>query len=82
MKKCSYDNLDNSAWKISLLKYLCTPISDSIPCPAELLYNRVYKDFQPFLKPSLSPFRVTKDMLTDNLISLKEMGKMNHDKKA
>ena len=82
MKKCSDDSLGNSAWKVGLLEYLCTPISDSIPNPAEVLSNRVYKGFQPFLKPSLSSFQVRKDMVTENLISLKEKEKMNHDKQA
>ena len=37
MKNC----LGNPAWKIGLFKYLCTPLSDSIPSPY-LLDNRVY----------------------------------------
>ena len=41
MKKCSDDNLYNSAWKIGLLEYFCTPSSDFIPSPAELLNNSV-----------------------------------------
>ena len=52
LKKCSDDNLGHSAWELGLLEYLCTPISDSIPSPAELLNKRVYTHFQPFLKPS------------------------------
>ena len=82
MKKCSDDNSGNSVWKIGLLEYLCIPISDFIPNPAELLNNRVYKDFQPFDKPSFSSFQVTKDMVTDNLISLKEKEKMNHERQV
>ena len=82
MTKCSNDNFGNPAWKIDLLEYLCIPISDSFPCPAELLNNRVNKGFQPFLKPSFSSFQVTKDIVTDNLISLKEKEKLYHDKQA
>ena len=61
---------------------MCTPVSDSIPNPAELLNNRVYKGFQPFIKPSSSAFQVTKDAVSDNLISFKEREKMNHNKQA
>ena len=82
MKKSSDDNLGDSAWKIGLLEYLCTPISGSIPNPAELLNNRIYKGFKPFLKPSSSLFQVTEDAVTDNLISLKEKEMINHDKQA
>ena len=82
MQECSNENLGNSAWKIGLLEYLCTLISDSTPSPAELLNNRVYKGFKSFLKPSLSSFQVTKDMVTGNMISLKEKEKINHDKQA
>ena len=82
MKKCSDNNLDNSVWKICLLEYLCTQISDSIPSPAELWNNRVYKGFLPFLRPSSSSFKFTKGRVTDNLISLKEKEKMNYDKQA
>ena len=82
IKKCSDDNICNSGSKIGLLEYLCIPISDSIRSPAELLNIRVYKDFQPFLEPTLSSFQITKDTVTDNLISLKEKEKINHDKQA
>ena len=56
MKKFSDDNLGNTARKIGLLEYLCTSISDSIPSPAKLLNNWVYKGFQPFLKPLACSF--------------------------
>ena len=82
IKKCSDDNLGNSAWKIGLLEYSCIPIFDPIPSPAELLNDRVYKGFQPLFKPSSSLFQVTKDTMTDNLISLKEKEKMIHNKQA
>ena len=82
MKKCSHENLGSSAWIIGLLTYLCTPIPNSIPSPDELLNNRVYKGFQPFLKFSSSSFQIIKDTVTDNLISLKEEEKMNHNKQA
>ena len=64
------------------MECLCTSISDSIPSPAELLNDRVYKGFQPFLKPLSSSFQVTKETMTDNLISLKEKEEMNHDKQV
>ena len=82
LKKCLDDNLGNSTQKIGLFEYLCTLISDSIPSPAELLNNMDYKGFKPFLKPLSSSFRVTKDTVPGNLISLKEREKMNHDEEV
>ena len=63
-------------------KYLCTAISYFIPSPAKLLNYWVCKGFQPFLQPSLSSFQVKKDIVTNNLIPLKEKGKMTHDRQA
>ena len=48
VKKCSDNNLGSSAWKIGLLEYQCTPISDSIPSPAELLKKQVLQMFSAF----------------------------------
>ena len=45
MRKCI--ETENS-WCLGLLEYLCTPISDNIPSPSELL-NRRYRGVQPFL---------------------------------
>ena len=38
-----------NSWCLGLLEYLCTPISDHIPSPSELL-NRRYRGVQPFLQ--------------------------------
>ena len=37
-----------NSWHLGLLEYLCTPISDNIPSPSELLNHR-YRGVQPFL---------------------------------
>ena len=44
---CKCIETDNP-WRLGLLKYLRTPISDQIPSPSELL-NRRYRGVQPFL---------------------------------
>ena len=49
MKKCTDEKLWNNAWMIGLIEYLCTPISDQLPSPAEILNSCIYKGFQPFL---------------------------------
>ena len=45
MRKCMETG---NSWRLGLLEYLCTPISDNIPSPSELL-NRRYRGVQPFL---------------------------------
>ena len=46
MRKCMETG---NSWRLGLLEYLCTPISDHIPSPSELL-NRRYRGVQPFLQ--------------------------------
>ena len=48
MKKCADEKLGNSAQRIGLIEYLCTPISDQLPSPAEILNSCIYKGYQPF----------------------------------
>ena len=43
-----------NSWRLGLLEYLCTPISDHIPSPSELL-NRRYRGVQPFLQFHANP---------------------------
>ena len=45
MRKCMETG---NSWHLGLLEYLCTPISDHVSSPSELL-NRRYKGVQPFL---------------------------------
>ena len=81
MKKCSDENLGNSAWKIGFFEYLCTSIFVSIPSPAELLNNRVYKGFSLFLNLHLAHFRYKRhsDRKPD---PFERAGNVNHDKQA
>ena len=48
MKKCADKKLGNSAWRIGLIEYLCTPISDQLSSPAEILNTHIYKGYQTF----------------------------------
>ena len=40
MKKCKYTNTN---WRLGLLEYLCTPLSEKLTSPAELLASRQFK---------------------------------------
>ena len=44
MKKCKYTNTN---WRHGLLKYMCTPLSEKLASPAELLAGRQFKGLQP-----------------------------------
>ena len=48
MKKCTDEKFGISAWRIGLIEYLCTPISDQLPSPSEILNSCIYKGYQPF----------------------------------
>ena len=65
----------NSAWRIGLIDYLCTPISDQLPSPAEILNSHIYKDYQPFL---CSSFR--SDSVTVKCVERKKELKLYHDR--
>ena len=74
MKKCMDEQLGNSAWRIGLIQYLCMPISDSLQSSAEILNQRVYKGYQPFLHDNGTLNLVLRLPL---ISSLKERGKRN-----
>ena len=40
MEKCKYTNTN---WRLGLLEYLCTPLSEKLASPAELLAGRQFK---------------------------------------
>ena len=63
IKKCPDEKLGNSAWRIGLTENLCTPISNQLPSPAEILNSRIYKGYQPFLYSSSRP-----EFVTDKLV--------------
>ena len=71
MKKYRDKKLGNCAWRIGLIKYLCTPISDSLLSPAEILNQRVYKGHQPFLCDNHT-MNCRYEMTTDNLTERKK----------
>ena len=52
MRKCKYTNTN---WRIGLLEYLCTPLSEKLASPAELLAGRQFKGVQPTLHIKLTP---------------------------
>ena len=66
-------------WRLGLLKYLCTPISDQIPSPSELL-NRRYRGVQPFLHftPYLSAASfLLKEKIQDEQHNRQELNKFH-----
>ena len=52
MKKCKQINTN---WRLGLLEYLCTPLSEKLASPAELLAGRQFKGLQPTLCAKLTP---------------------------
>ena len=74
-----YERLGNCAWRINLIEFLCTLMSDSLLSPVEILNQRVYKGFQPFLcdNPTLN---CRSEMTTDNLTERKREEKLYHDR--
>ena len=71
MKKCRDKKVGNCAYRIGLIKYLCTLISDSLPSPVQILNQRVYKVYQPFLC-DIHTLKCRSEMTTDNLIERKK----------
>ena len=57
MKKCKYTNTN---WRLGLLEYLCTPLSEKLASPAELLveikFFRQYLSLLPYLLLLLQPY--------------------------
>ena len=75
MKKCTDKKLGNSAWRIGLIEYLCTPISDQLPSLAETLNSCIYKGYLPFLCSSSRS-----ESATDKLVERKKEKKLYHDR--
>ena len=75
MKKWPDRKLGNNAWRISLIDYLCAPISDQLPSPTEILNSHIYKGYQPYL---CSYSR--SESVTDKLVERKKEEKLYHDR--
>ena len=73
MKKGVDEKLGNSVWRISLIEYLCTPVSDQLPSLAEILNSCIYKGYQPFLCSR-------SESVTDKLVERKKEEKCYHDR--
>ena len=79
MKKCKYTNTN---WRLGLLEYLCTPLSEKLASPAELLAGRQFKGLQPTLCAKLTPNSSFAEQAKEQLVSKKEIEKSQHDKSA
>ena len=76
-KKCAHTKTN---WRLGLLEYLCTPLSEKLSFPAELLSTRRYKGLQPTLRARLLPHSTMSDYNTEQLIARKDSEKGNHDR--
>ena len=79
MKKCAHTK---TIWRLGLLEYLCTALSEKLSSPAELLATWQYKGLQPTLHARLLPQSTVAESNKDELISHKEIEKANHDRSA
>ena len=79
MKKCKYTNTN---WRLGLLEYLYTPLSEKLASPAELLAGRQFKGLQPTLHEKLTPTSSFSEQAKEQLVSKKEIEKSQHDKLA
>ena len=79
MKKCARTKTN---WRLGLLEYLCTPLSEKLSSPAELLATHWYKGLQPTLHARLLPQYTAAENNKDELISRKEIERANHDRSA
>ena len=79
MKKCAHTKTN---WRLGLLEYLCTPLSEKLSSPADLLATCWYKGLQPTLCARLLPQSTVAESNKDELISCKEMEKANHKRSA
>ena len=77
MKKCAHTKTN---WRLGLLEYLCTPWSEKLSSPAELLATHRYKGLQPTLGARLLPQSTVAESNKDELIPRKEIEKANHDR--
>ena len=66
MKKCKYTNTN---WRLGLLEYLCTPLSEKLASPAELLAGRQFKGLQPTLHAKLTPNSSFSEQVKEQLLS-------------
>ena len=78
-KKCAHTKTN---WRLGLLEYLCTPLSEKLSSQVELLATHRYKGLQPTLHARLLPQSTVAESNKDELISHKEMEKANHDRSA
>ena len=79
MKKCKYTNTN---WRLGLLEYLCTLLSEKLASPAELLAGRQFKGLQPTLHAKLTANSSFAEQVKEQLVSKKEIEKSQHDKSA
>ena len=75
MRKCKYSNTN---WKHGLLEYLCTPLSEKLASPTELLAGRQFKGLQPSLHAKLTPNTSFSEQVKEQLVAKKEMEKSQH----
>ena len=79
MKKCAHTKTN---WRLGLLEYPCTPLSEKLSSPTELLSTHWYKGVQPTLHARLLPHSTMSDYNTEQLIAEKDSEKANHDRSA
>ena len=79
MKKCAHTKTNR---RLGLLEYLCTPLSEKLSSPAELLATCQYKGLKPTLHAKLLPHSTMSEYNTDWLIAQKDSEKANHDRSA
>ena len=79
MKKCAYTKTN---WRLGLLEYLCTSLSEKLSSPAELLATCWYKRLQPTLLARLLPQSADAEGNIEELLSHKEKEKIYHDRSA
>ena len=65
MKKCAHAKTN---WRLGLLENLCTPLSEKLSSPAELLATHQYRGLQPTLHAKLLPHSILSDYNTEQLI--------------
>ena len=61
---------------------MCTPLSEKLASPAELLAGRQFKGLQPTLHAKLTHDNSFSEQAKEQLVSKKEIKKSQHDKSA
>ena len=74
--------LSGKVIKPGLLEYLCTPLSEKLASPAELLAGRQFKGLQPTLHAKLTPDTSFSEQVKEKLVAKKEMEKSQYDNSA